>query len=251
MPLTSAIPSRREQVIALFDQPEKYLYPRQFDIRIRAQTVQHFTAGMHFQNVLDIGCGSAEISLPLLPRAEHLTLLDISTGMLEIANARVPQGRARDVTLLGGDFLEFDLPAHSFDLIFCIGVLAHVEDPAAVVAGIAKILQPGGMLILEFTDSTHFWGIPVVVYQHVLRLFRPDPYSLNRLNSRKVRGFCADNNLELMEVFRYGMPPVGLHKVLNQKQMYGWICTLYGLPPHSRNAWAGNQYLCVLRKRAQ
>jgi ubiquinone/menaquinone biosynthesis C-methylase UbiE len=250
-PVTTAMPSKHEQVRALFDVPANYLHPRRFDIRARVETVQHFTAGMQFERVLDIGCGSGDISLPLLSRAKHLTLLDISRGMLNIAGSKVPADRAADVELINGDFLEADLPSKSFDLICCIGVLAHVDSPAAVIAKVADLIKPNGTIILEFTDSFHFWGVPVVVYQKLLGLLRPEPYALNRLKRRDVMALCAGSGLVPKSIRRYGLPPIGAHKLLTQDQMYRWVRSLFGPPHRNRNAWAGNQFLCMLGKHHQ
>ena len=61
-----------------------------------------------------------------------------------------------------------NLEPESFDLVLCIGVLAHVDSPATVIAEIERIAKPGASVILEFTDSFHSWSVPVVVYQRLL-----------------------------------------------------------------------------------
>ena len=62
--------------------------------------------------------------------------------------------------------------------ICCLAVLAHVDSPAALIAKAVELAKPGAWIILEFTDSFHFWGVPVVVYQKLLRpsAQRPQPY---------------------------------------------------------------------------
>ncbi|MEO6965571.1 MAG: class I SAM-dependent methyltransferase, partial [Acidobacteriaceae bacterium] len=155
--------SKIERVKSLFEIPEKYLGPRQFDIQIRVETVQQFTNTQKFDRVLDIGCGNGAISLPLLPRCGRLTLVDISSRMIELARKRIPSERSNDVELINGNFLDANLEPQSFDLILCIGVLAHVDSPAAVVAKLAQLAKPGAWIVLEFTDSFHFWGVPVML----------------------------------------------------------------------------------------
>jgi len=49
--------SKTDQVRSLFEIPEKYLDPQQYDIRIRVETVQRFTDSLKFDHILDIGCG--------------------------------------------------------------------------------------------------------------------------------------------------------------------------------------------------
>jgi len=240
--------SKHDHVRALFEQPEKYLGPRQYDIEIRVGVVEQFTNQRRFGRVLDIGCGNGSISLPLLRRSDKLTLVDLSSRMLHLARRRVPADRVKDVELIHGDFLELNFEPGSFDLICCIGVLAHVASPAEVVARIRQLAKPGALVILEFTDSFHFWGIPVVLYQKLLNLMRPAPYRLNRLRRRDVMKICEENGLEPVEIYRYGLPPLGSSKVLSQEQMFRLTRFLFGPADGNRNAWMGNQFLCCLER---
>jgi ubiquinone/menaquinone biosynthesis C-methylase UbiE len=241
---------KSEHVKALFEVPERYLGPRQFDIDIRADVVGRFTYALKFENALDIGCGNGAISLPLLPRCKKMTLLDLSVRMLDLARTRIPTERRNDVELINADFLETDFKSHSFDLICCIGVLAHVDSPAEVIAKVSRLARPGALVILEFTDSFHFWGLPVVLYQKLLRLLRPEPYRLNRLKRQQILQMLQANGLETAAVYRYGLPPIGSSKVLSQKHMYEATRYLFGPSDHNRNSWMGNQFIYCLQKRA-
>jgi 2-polyprenyl-3-methyl-5-hydroxy-6-metoxy-1,4-benzoquinol methylase len=242
------MPSKAEHVRALFDVPGKYLGPRRFDIEIRVEAVQEFTKHLTFDRVLDIGCGNGAISLPLLPRSSKLTLLDISKNMLDLARQRIPPERASDVQLIEGEFLSAETQPEWFDLILCIGVLAHVDSPAAVIARVAQLAKPGSWVVLEFTDAFHFWGLQVVLYQNLLKLIRPAPYALNRLKRRTIEGICKDNSLKTLAAYRYGMPPIGASRFMDQEQMYRMTRYLYGPPDRNRNAWMGNQFIYLLQK---
>jgi 2-polyprenyl-3-methyl-5-hydroxy-6-metoxy-1,4-benzoquinol methylase len=240
--------SKTEHVKALFETPQKYLDPRAYDIRIRVETIGQFTEGLEFENILDIGCGDGSISLPLLSRCKKLTLLDLSKNMLHLASKRIPSGRLNDVEMIDGDFMAANLEHQSFDLIFCIGVLAHVDSPAAVIEKVSNLAKPGAWIILEFTDSFHFWGVPVVLYQSVLKLLRPAPYKLNRLRQIEVLKLCRHSGLGILGLYRYGLPPLGSHKFLNQEGMYDLTRRLFGSSKHNRKRWMGNQFIYRLQK---
>jgi len=243
--------SKVEQVKSWFENPDKYLGRRRFDIQVRVETVQEFTKDQSFDRVLDVGCGNGSISLPLLNRSKEITLLDLSANMLAIAEGQIPPDRAKDVKLINSSFFDVELDSQSFDLILCIGVLAHVDSPRALIAEIERIAKPGACVILEFTDSSHFWGIPDLLYQKLMRLVRPAPYSTNRLNNDGVVRLLHDNGLQPVGVYRYGLPPAGTHKIARQDQMYWLTRFLFGASDQNRNKWMGNEFIYCLRKRQQ
>jgi 2-polyprenyl-3-methyl-5-hydroxy-6-metoxy-1,4-benzoquinol methylase len=235
--------SKTDRVKRLFEVPEKYLSPRHYDIQIRVETVKQFTENLNVDRILDIGCGDGSLSLELLPRSKELTLLDISSNMLDLARSKIPAERAGDVRVINREFLGSNLSAQSFDLILCVGVLAHVDSPAEVIAEVARLARPGAAIILEFTDSFHFWGVPVVLYQKLLKLLRPEPYALNRLRRRNMLELCRHNRLAVSALYRYGLPPLGTSKFANQAEMYKMTRFLFGPSQRNRNAWMGNQFI--------
>ncbi|MGA7513484.1 MAG: class I SAM-dependent methyltransferase [Candidatus Sulfotelmatobacter sp.] len=246
--METQVASKSPQVKSWFENPNQYLQRRNFDIRIRLETVQGFTKGATFGRVLDIGCGDGSISLPLLPRSQKVTLLDVSSSMLAIARTNIPADRAEDVELINASFLSANLEPQSFDLILCIGVLAHVDSPEDFVAALSRIAKPGACIILEFTDSKHWWGIPDFVYRQILRLIRPDPYALNSLNNRYVMDLCRENNLVPDATYRYGLPPAGTHMVATQDDMYRLTRYLFGTWEQNRNTRMGNEFIYRLKK---
>src|SRR6185437_642111 len=131
--------SKVESVKVLFEMPEKYFAPLQAEVRLRDEAVQHFAGTMQFDHILHVGCGNGTISLPLLPRCRRMTLLDLSNSMLNLARRKIPADRAQDVELINADFNKAELEDRKFDLIICLGVLAHVKSPAALIARLSQI----------------------------------------------------------------------------------------------------------------
>jgi hypothetical protein len=113
---------------------------------------------------------------------------------------------------------------------------------------VSKLAKPGAWIILEFTDSFHFWGVPIVFYQSLLKLLKPAPYKLNRLRQIEVLKLCRRSELGILGLYRYGLPPLGSHKLLNQEGMYGLTRRLFGSSQDNRNQWMGNQFIYRLQK---
>jgi ubiquinone/menaquinone biosynthesis C-methylase UbiE len=69
--------------------------------------------------------------------------LDLSRGMLTPA-------RARGLRVVQGSLTHVPLPSASFDLVYCMKVLAHIPPIERAVAELARLVRPGGHLLLEF-----------------------------------------------------------------------------------------------------
>ena len=98
--------------------------------------------------VLDVGGGSGAYAIPLAQRGYDVTLLDDSSGMLEVARER---STASGVALtLVKDRLEgvTTLAPPQFVAICCHAVLLYVEDPRSALANLRAVAAPGAMLSL-------------------------------------------------------------------------------------------------------
>ncbi|MBE1493394.1 ubiquinone/menaquinone biosynthesis C-methylase UbiE [Amycolatopsis lexingtonensis] len=115
-------------------------------------------------DVLEVAVGTG-LNLPSYPAGVRLTGLDLSEGMLDVARAREP---ARPVTLRQGDAQALPFEDASFDTVVCTFGLCAIPDPAAAVAEMARVLRPGGRLILADHVVSTSWAVRVV--QRLLEL---------------------------------------------------------------------------------
>jgi ubiquinone/menaquinone biosynthesis C-methylase UbiE/DNA-binding transcriptional ArsR family regulator len=104
-----------------------------------------------FERVVDLGTGSGRM-LTLLGRNAKMSVgLDLSQNMLNIARANVTKAGLDKVELRHGDIFATRLPAQSADLVMVHQVLHYLSDPAAAVAEAARLVMPGGrLLIIDF-----------------------------------------------------------------------------------------------------
>jgi SAM-dependent methyltransferase len=248
------------EVRALFECPNQYyLDRRQYDIKLRAEVVKHFADRLDCKRVLDIGCGDGSVSLPLLRSDNRITLVDLSPAMTEIASGRISGELARNVELRNEDFMMGTFESECYDLIICIGLLAHVESPQDLIAKVASSLRPGGRLILEFTDSAHFVGRFTKLAHKAIRAFAgllgfmpaggPLSYRTNFLTCAGVTKSLAENRLTLVSAYRHavwGLP--GAHLLFSQATMYNAVRLVFGSAERSRNSWLGNEYICLVAR---
>lgn len=104
--------------------------------------------------VLDLATGTGDLALGLARRFPHaqVTGLDLTPAMLEIARRRISRADcAARVVLMEGDATRLPFPDASFDAVTCAFGFRNFPDPAAALAEVARVLVPGGtLLVLEF-----------------------------------------------------------------------------------------------------
>jgi ubiquinone/menaquinone biosynthesis C-methylase UbiE len=234
---------RIEKVRTLFDQRSAYLDRRQLDIRLRRETVDRVIQGKHYGEILDIGCGDGSISIPLLNSKCRLTLLDVSPGMLSIARSRVPQEFSSQVKFVNQDFMQVPFEKNFFDLVICVGVLAHVVSPEDLIVKIASVLKPGGTLILECTNGHHFLDRLNQLRNHLAWLFHPPKYKMNILSATAIRKTSEKHGFKPLGEFRYGLPLPGTGRFYSADGAYTTTRSLFGDIDKNRNRWLATQHI--------
>ena len=103
--------------------------------------------------ILELGCGTGRVLLPLARQGYEITGVDLSQPMLEVARHKVAaEGLSERVTLSQQDMRELEL-AGRFNMAFAaINSFMHLlntDDQLAALARIRHHLNPGGLLLLD------------------------------------------------------------------------------------------------------
>jgi ArsR family transcriptional regulator len=99
--------------------------------------------------LLDIGTGTGRLLELLAPRTGHALGLDASREMLALARARLSErGLADRASVRQADMYRLPLADGSQDVVTLQMVLHYAEDPAAALAEAARVLKPGGTLLV-------------------------------------------------------------------------------------------------------
>jgi SAM-dependent methyltransferase len=151
---------------AVAGQMERYYSPG----RTWEATARAFLGLMRLGEVLDAGSGDGAISALLAPRARHLTCLDRSDKVLAAARARL--GHLENVAFAPGDVHALPFPDAHFDQVLLFNVLVYADHPARAVAELARVLRPGGDLVLT-TLAPHRHQEITAGYGHIHTGFAP------------------------------------------------------------------------------
>jgi 2-polyprenyl-3-methyl-5-hydroxy-6-metoxy-1,4-benzoquinol methylase len=101
------------------------------------------------QNILDVGCGAGNTSAYLKEKfpAAHATGIEVHAPAALLAKTRLD--RVIEASVEAADL---PLPESPFDLILCLDVLEHLNDPWAALAKFAEQLAEGGFVLISLPN---------------------------------------------------------------------------------------------------
>ncbi len=111
-------------------------------------TQDYLTPGME---VLEMGCGTGTTALIHAPFVQHITGIDISRNMIEIARAKAESGKVGNVTFQQSSIDGLETPDSSFGAVMCHSILHLIENRVAVIARVHRMLKPGGVFVSSTT----------------------------------------------------------------------------------------------------
>jgi|ERR1039458_1422301 2-polyprenyl-6-hydroxyphenyl methylase/3-demethylubiquinone-9 3-methyltransferase len=161
-----------------------------YDIRRRLEVVfDELLDGQGLQGkfVLDAGCGYGAFSRVLAKKGARIVSCDIAEKLVRLASSKY---QTRGVV---GDAIQLGFADNSFDLVITSEMIEHTLSPTAALHEMARVLKPGGTLIL--TTPNRVWQ-GVVVLASRLKL-RPFEGIENFLGWQELERACAVNALEI------------------------------------------------------
>ncbi|MGZ6441808.1 MAG: class I SAM-dependent methyltransferase, partial [Pseudobdellovibrionaceae bacterium] len=94
--------------------------------------------------IADLGCGSGIFSSILSDKGFDVIGVDISPGMIKLAQEKFPKSKYRTEFIVG-DVESLPFADASFDAILLSGLLHHLPDPSLCIKEVYRILKPGGV----------------------------------------------------------------------------------------------------------
>ncbi len=115
------------------------------------------------RSLLDLGTGTGRMLELFAPDIERGLGLDLSLDMLALARARLDRLGLKHCSVRHGDIYDLALPRDSFDVVIVHQVLHYLDDSAHAIREAARVLRPGGRLLvvdfaphdLEFLREEH------------------------------------------------------------------------------------------------
>lgn len=197
--------SKDQAVKAFFDQTELYLH-KEFGVAVRALIAEDLLGAAirkGGKELIDLGCGNGDVSLPFLPLVKTHHFLDISEEMLKLVEAKIPPHQEGKTAFFQGDLESLRLP-QKYDFVIAFGLIMHVNSPKDSLQKMADLLKDDGQLLVQFTN-----------YRHLISRFnkffrKKTTYELNAVDTALFESLVGQLGLKITEKHKYSLLFSGL-----------------------------------------
>ena len=160
-------------------------------------------------SLLDIGCGGGLLAEPLARLGARVTGIDAAAASIAAAHAHAAESeleidyRVSTAEALAGT-------GASFDIVLAMEIIEHVGDVAGFMAAAARLVAPGGLLILSTLNRTaKSFALAIVGAEYLLRWLPPGTHDWRRfLRPSEIAGALRPHGLALTEVIGVAYSPL-------------------------------------------
>jgi SAM-dependent methyltransferase len=110
--------------------------------------------GSESLDILDAGSGAGFFGLDFAAHGHRVTLVDLSLPALSLARNRSQERKhSGKIRALAGDVEYLPLQPESFDVVICMFVFSHLNDPGRALGELRRVLRKGGRIIANFENK--------------------------------------------------------------------------------------------------
>ena len=160
--------------------------------------------------VADVGCGGGLLSESLARAGAHVTGIDLGEKVIDIARLHLHESNLQVDYRVQSSAELAAAEAASFDVVCCMELIEHVPDPAALVSDLARMVKPGGMVVMSTLNRTPAaFGAAILGAEYIMRMLpRGTHHYAQFLKPSELGRLMRHAGLEVDDVSGLGYNPI-------------------------------------------
>ncbi|MFW2403754.1 MAG: bifunctional 2-polyprenyl-6-hydroxyphenol methylase/3-demethylubiquinol 3-O-methyltransferase UbiG [Gammaproteobacteria bacterium] len=159
-------------------------------------------AAIQGKRCLDVGCGGGILSEGLAQRGAIVTGIDMAPASLAVAEEHCAESELDIRYLQSSAEALAEQEPDEYDVVTCLEVVEHVPDPASLIASCAKLVRPGGDVVLS-TINRHpkAFAMAIIGAEYVLGILPKGTHEYAKfIQPAELEAFGRQAGLELRDL---------------------------------------------------
>jgi 2-polyprenyl-6-hydroxyphenyl methylase/3-demethylubiquinone-9 3-methyltransferase len=175
----------------------------------------------------DIGCGGGILSSELARQGSHVTAIDAAPKLIEVAELYASEHNL-DIEYkvdLSSNLVKTH--SNNFDLVTCMELIEHVPEPSALVEDCARLLAPGGVLIVSTLNRNLIsYALGVLAAEYVLRLIPKGTHEYTKfLKPSELAKLARETRLKTLDISGMYYNPFTRHASIGVPPVINYVAS--------------------------
>lgn len=178
------------------------------------------------KKALDVGCGGGILAESLAKSGARVTAIDMAEDVINVAKSHATENQL-DIEYLHTSLDELLQNSNKkFDVVTCMEMLEHVENPQDIISACADALKPGGLLFIS-TINRNIRSMVTAIFgaEYLLNIIPRGTHSYRLfLKPSEIDRFSRSANLDIIDSSGISYCPITSKSKLCSNQGVNYIC---------------------------
>nr|BET44625.1 MAG: bifunctional 3-demethylubiquinone 3-O-methyltransferase/2-octaprenyl-6-hydroxy phenol methylase [Candidatus Aschnera chinzeii] len=180
---------------------------------LRLHYIMNNSDGIYGKQILDIGCGGGILSESMAKEGGCVTGIDISNNLLTLAKHHALKNNLHIQYVCDTVENHVNKFHNYYDIVTCMEVIEHVQDPISLVKSCAKLLNFGGHLFISTINrNKKSWLFAIFLAEYILHMLPKGTHDIKKfIKPAELLDWMDNTSLQAFNIVGMQYNPV-LHK---------------------------------------